>query len=71
MTNNYTKIYYQSRTLIFNAALLIVGIGSYFGLQADPGTISLTKQIIEILGIAAPILNIILRFLTDKGVTVN
>ncbi len=64
----YTKYFLKSRTIIFNAAVFIVAVGTYFGLSSEPATQDQIKNALEII---VPVVNIVLRFATSKSVYVK
>jgi hypothetical protein len=65
--NMNTKPFYASKTFWFNA-FTIVWVGmTAFGWQPDP---QFAQQVSNVLLGFAPVINLILRFLTDKGIRI-
>jgi len=62
-----TKPFYTSKTFWFNL-FTIVWVGmTAFGWQPDP---VLAQEVSNILLGLAPVVNLVLRFLTDKGIRI-
>lgn len=68
---NKVKPWYRSKTIIFNALWLVVGIAGFFGFrefQPDPQVESLLSVVGALLPIVAPLLNLYLRKVTNQPI---
>jgi hypothetical protein len=60
-----SKKWYVSKTLIFNILYVLVVVAGFFGFAGfEP-----SPELKEVLLILGPVVNFILRLLTNKGVT--
>ena len=61
-----TKPFWRSKTVWFNVLTVILVIASFFGFSPDPDT---EKQTREFLLITIPLVNLLLRFITEKKIS--
>lgn len=60
------KIWYQSKTLWTNVAVLgVIGFSAHYGLGLSD------EQVVRIVALVLPIVNLILRAVTRKGIVVR
>ena len=60
------KPFYQSKTFWFNVLFLISAVAAYFGF----GDFSPSGDTVELASVVVAVINIALRFVTDKSLTV-
>ena len=62
-----TKSFLTSKTFWFNFLTVVVEVATAYGYTPDK---ALTDNVAQILIVASPVINIILRFWTNKAVTI-
>ena len=60
------KPFYQSKTFWFNVLFLVSAIATYFGF----GDFKPSGDTVELASVVVAVINIALRFVTDKSLTV-
>ena len=60
------KPFYQSKTFWFNVLFLVSAIAAYFGF----GDFKPSGDTVELASVVVAVINIALRFVTDKSLTV-
>lgn len=62
------KSIFQSKVLYFNLLTVIVLVANYYGYTPDP---VVSEKASQTLSIVAPLINIVLRFFTNKAVSLT
>lgn len=69
---NGTKKWYESKTFWFNVIVLVIGVAVIFGFSDYVPSLKDQEQIDAIVALVAagvPVVNLVLRFLTDTKLT--
>ena len=69
-----SKQFYLSKTFWFNIVILILGVAGVFGFSEFVPSDETTQQVGQISALVAalvPVVNILLRFLTDTKLTIK
>lgn len=62
------KVFYKSKTFWFNGLTVVVVGAAAFGYTPDP---EVSQAVSKLLLASSPVINLVLRYFTNKGVTLR